>query len=440
MGEPLVFRSAEVGRWKAVTRPWTKQFLRDTYGRSPVMPRSPQVLAVMAPDRKDNGGSIGFKQFSFMDSNRSIFDRSMLNASEFEEEDDLLLVDELWDDEEWDIPSFFKNHTEERGLFVGPSGHGLPFHQQGDVWQATVAGKQLWMLHPPRGLPADWEIAHPRNVFKKALANEDSPQMLHCLLEPGDVIFVPRFWHLATLNVGESVGLGGNRDVLHGWSDEDLMAKAAEEREAPERNGMLLELAATTSGRKQKWKDALKDAKLAHLSRPSDPFIVRRFIELLLAVNKNTSAAQVADKYLNRTFRLHKDGWMDKQELSAIYSLIAYPMNANEFNAEPQRMSQKALTLVRKAARLDPNNWNARIMTSHNYLLLGEVETSFKVLHDVPSDSQGARPALELLKEMCSEMPEELSHLQQRYCPQEEEEDDEGAEPEEQEGSDPPEK
>merc|ERR1712023_560085 len=33
--------------------------------------------------------------------------------------------------------------------------------------------------------------------------------LMHCMQKPGEVMFVPRRWHHATLNVGTALGLGG---------------------------------------------------------------------------------------------------------------------------------------------------------------------------------------------------------------------------------------
>jgi len=355
-----------------------------------------------------------------MNTNRSIFERSaIMNLTEFEEEDDLLLVDELLDDEEYGIPSFLENHTELKGLALGPSGGGFPFHQGGELWQAQIVGKKLWMLHPPRGLPQDWEIASPRNVVKQALTKEGCPKMQHCLLEPGEVIFLPRYWYHGTMNVGDSIGFGGDRDV---WnqdrvSDEEVLAVAEKEREAPEKNVLAIDMAAVREAGKKSWKAALKDGKLAHISRPGCPYTARRFAELLLAVKKNTSAAQVVDKYINRTLTLHQKGWMDSQEMSGILTLVAYPLIANSFGMDVDRLVPKSLSLVKKAAKMDPNNWQARIMAAHNYLLMANLEMSFELLHGIPQRSMGFGPAASLLEEMCFDMPDEYEHLATKYCP-----------------------
>merc|ERR1712072_611826 len=124
----------------------------------------------------------------------------------------------------------------------------------------------------------------------------------------------------------------------------------------------------------------------------------------------------MGDKYINRTLTLHSAGWMDDQDMSGILTLVAHPLVANNFGWDVQRIPKKALSLVKKAAKLDRNNWQPRIMAAHHNLLMSKIETSFELLHGIPPNSMGAGPANDLLKEMCFDMPGEWKALGKKYC------------------------
>lgn len=97
-------------------------------------------------------------------------------------------------------------------------------HFHGDAWNALVFGRKQWFLHPPTrsffartGVRAlDWATqtyaglcTHETTVSDSELpppGNEAEWAELRCVQEAGDVIYVPRLWGHAVINLKQSVG------------------------------------------------------------------------------------------------------------------------------------------------------------------------------------------------------------------------------------------
>ena len=91
-------------------------------------------------------------------------------------------------------------------LYVGANGSGNPCHYHQQTWNALVAGRKLWTLHPPNA--TFYSELHPRRWLGKAARHADaSGGALQCEQRPGDVLFVPKLWGHCTLNLGETVGV-----------------------------------------------------------------------------------------------------------------------------------------------------------------------------------------------------------------------------------------
>ncbi|MCX4768786.1 cupin domain-containing protein [Streptomyces sp. NBC_01260] len=87
-------------------------------------------------------------------------------------------------------------------FFVTPAdGQGLAIHRDdADVFALQVAGRKTWYVH---GAPttADWSLGELPD-------DEHSPQLLHSVLEPGNVLYIPRgFAHRAVGEAGLSAHL-----------------------------------------------------------------------------------------------------------------------------------------------------------------------------------------------------------------------------------------
>ena len=103
-------------------------------------------------------------------------------------------------------------------LSLGPSRSGLPPHAHGEAWLGLVSGRKRWFLRAP-GATIDHEGAvHPLASIR------DWAAVLRggCLQAPGDVLYVPRGWTHATLNVGEALAVGEQAQ----WPAADRLRRA----------------------------------------------------------------------------------------------------------------------------------------------------------------------------------------------------------------------
>ena len=101
------------------------------------------------------------------------------------------------------------------GLSIGASGVGLPWHNHEAAWEAVVHGRKLFLLLPPMlarpGPPVEELYLPPTLAFIRGhLAAW--PGVWHVLLEAGDVLWIPCNWWHATLNIGETVAVGGQHE------------------------------------------------------------------------------------------------------------------------------------------------------------------------------------------------------------------------------------
>ena len=88
-------------------------------------------------------------------------------------------------------------------FFLGPPGSGAPFHAHRDAFNALIFGRKRWFLLPPdRSLYSTTPVA---TWLASAAALPEGA--LQCVQEAGDVVFVPRGWAHAVLNLRTSVGV-----------------------------------------------------------------------------------------------------------------------------------------------------------------------------------------------------------------------------------------
>eukprot|EP00049_Salpingoeca_infusionum_P015303 m.295425 g.295425 ORF g.295425 m.295425 type:complete len:663 (-) comp15854_c1_seq2:2505-4493(-) len=86
-------------------------------------------------------------------------------------------------------------------LFVGPECSGSPMHFHGDALNFLATGSKLWFLRSP--VHPTYSKQHPlHSLFPLSRTNQD----IVCTQLPGDLIFVPRDWSHATLNLELTAG------------------------------------------------------------------------------------------------------------------------------------------------------------------------------------------------------------------------------------------
>ena len=117
-------------------------------------------------------------------------------------------------------------------LSVAAAGSGLPRHTHGPAWLALAAGAKFWVLRPPaatEGVRAGEPWAsdpRPPSFWLAHLAAGQAPPagVQWCVQHPRDVLFLPAYWHHATLNLagagnaGVAVAVGGQQNKL-AWAD-----------------------------------------------------------------------------------------------------------------------------------------------------------------------------------------------------------------------------
>eukprot|EP01065_Artemidia_motanka_P019833 TRINITY_DN23716_c0_g1_i1.p1 TRINITY_DN23716_c0_g1~~TRINITY_DN23716_c0_g1_i1.p1 ORF type:complete len:508 (+),score=138.17 TRINITY_DN23716_c0_g1_i1:64-1587(+) len=121
-------------------------------------------------------------------------------------------------------------------LSIGAAGTGLPLHNHNAAWETPVVGRKLVLLAEPASntswMPPteEWRYAAPRRFLSSTLSivksggwpSEWFPSTAatgHCLLEPGEVVWIPCNWYHATLNLGDVVAVGGQRVLAQSGSE-----------------------------------------------------------------------------------------------------------------------------------------------------------------------------------------------------------------------------
>jgi hypothetical protein len=135
------------------------------------------------------------------------------------------------------------------------------------AWLGLIGGAKIWFAVAPGQLspveqaaaaaqsPMEWlnrASARTSHVHLKTEAPRRTPQIQVCVQHAGEIIYLPRWWHHATINLGASIAFGGQSGptsgvLLDGKTSADieieietnpsnrylhelLLAKAAEER------------------------------------------------------------------------------------------------------------------------------------------------------------------------------------------------------------------
>jgi len=88
---------------------------------------------------------------------------------------------------------------------AAPDGSGVPFHFHHDGFSEVMHGAKRWLLYPdrPPGFAANATSIHWLRTVYPTLHPSDLP--LDCVLVPGDVLYFPRGWWHATVNIGNTV-------------------------------------------------------------------------------------------------------------------------------------------------------------------------------------------------------------------------------------------
>ena len=88
---------------------------------------------------------------------------------------------------------------------VGPDGSGVPFHFHNDGFSEVLHGAKHWLLYrhkPPRFRENATSVSWMKHDYPQ-LRRRERP--FECLIGPGDLLYFPKGWWHAIVNVGETV-------------------------------------------------------------------------------------------------------------------------------------------------------------------------------------------------------------------------------------------
>eukprot|EP01031_Cornospumella_fuschlensis_P023149 gene23149-28133_t len=245
---PVILRNL-TNSWAAVEL-WQKQSLLDAYGDRLVRAGSESSIVYSAGHAEINiylrdlllglGQPNSTAQF--------LFDTTILdNIPDLQEH---FAVPGLFSS--WDSAQEEAEHRMWHMLSIGPSRYGLPFHNHGQTWLAVVHGHKYWFVYPPGyGAPRsadnmfspltsayDWytdiyphilqsaEAKAPLNMLSHNMHQDQSLSSgtstgssdgsvgyrpLECMQHPGDILYLPSMWSHMTMNIGETIGIGGQQ-------------------------------------------------------------------------------------------------------------------------------------------------------------------------------------------------------------------------------------
>jgi ribosomal protein L16 Arg81 hydroxylase len=87
--------------------------------------------------------------------------------------------------------------------FLGAAHTGASVHFHSNAVNMLIHGRKRWTLFAPRH-----RLYSTKHIVQ--WSKEDLPRMqgkaMHCMQEPGDVLFIPEQWGHGTENLAESVG------------------------------------------------------------------------------------------------------------------------------------------------------------------------------------------------------------------------------------------
>lgn len=186
------------------------------------------------------------------------------------------------DEVDWMVPELFaRRQLSSRILSVGRSGAGLGLHNHGEAFEAIIIGHKLVVFLPPLpskfmrttdatttarlrllSMPVGQLVALPAAERDALLiaGGWNTSDFTSCVLFPGDAVWIPCNYYHGTMNIGDTVAVGGQK--ARGKSDE-----AVHEEDCPNdvfslaaaRLSKAAELVSTAEGRSGRpdWSNAV---------------------------------------------------------------------------------------------------------------------------------------------------------------------------------------
>lgn len=225
--KPVVVEGlGQLEKWPAFER-WQRAELLERIGDATVSIRDESSRDSLIQQKNGAGGTESTTLREFV---QKSFDQSIVRVSaksslanirtqNYQFDPEFLQADGISLTDDFHTPAAF--NTLEDGestppfFFLGTRGSGVAFHRHGEVWNAVVHGRKRWFLYPKEWhsklLGVDPDLAIDGlgwfKTFYRSVANNTKITPLECVTGPGDVLYLPRSWLHATVNVEDSVGM-----------------------------------------------------------------------------------------------------------------------------------------------------------------------------------------------------------------------------------------
>ena len=174
----------------------------------------------------------GGNQFGILARNTAVSDYlAEMGTDEAAGREGLLFDSGVGQPGEWDVPPLFAAAgLDDSVVSVGPAAQGLPFHNHATAWQTVVLGRKAFLLLPPLAV-GEGSWLRPEPYFTEILSTMFFPSSQQFLarhaadlwrlvpqaaellrvvvLGPGETLFIPCNWYHATINLADTVAVGG---------------------------------------------------------------------------------------------------------------------------------------------------------------------------------------------------------------------------------------
>lgn len=130
---------------------------------------------------------------------------------------------------DYDVPEYFNEdlfqfigdtRPDYRWVIMGPKRSGSTFHIDPNgtsAWNACVIGRKKWVMYPPGCIPPgvyptsdNSEVTSPISVAEWFLQYYKAGSAYECVVEPGEIMFVPRGWWHTVINLDDSIAITQN--------------------------------------------------------------------------------------------------------------------------------------------------------------------------------------------------------------------------------------
>mmetsp|Transcript_132799 Transcript_132799/g.424896 ORF Transcript_132799/g.424896 Transcript_132799/m.424896 type:complete len:539 (+) Transcript_132799:161-1777(+) len=254
-------------------------------------------------------------------------------------------------------PDQFAEITGRPILSMGASRAGLPFHDHEAAFLWLVHGRKYWLALPPGKLPDDvpkaghgqttWSWLTPDGALRLPTATGSLSELKQCLQRPGEVMFVPRRWYHATMNVGIALGFGGQggrHNIARPLSEveTDIM-------DFPEAVHFHLEKVALLPDPTSK----MKVLRAADKVQPESYEVWMKLLEVAAELGDLEELSSWSGAIQGRLQQMEDRGALSPQQVSVVLSHLF----AAVLEKPASQQSRKAVELVRTALQGAVDRW-----------------------------------------------------------------------------------